>query len=90
MFPVAIRYTLQINNPPESFRKESAQNIDIVTQFMCDQLTNACKANQAAKDVCQQARAAASAATKGSGAQADAFNSIFGIITVSLPDFTTG
>jgi len=47
-------------------------------------LTNSCGANQAAKDTCATAQAAASAATKGTGAQADAFNGAFGIQTVRL------
>lgn len=64
-----------------SFNHGSAQNIGIITQFICDTLTNSCGANQQAKDVCQQARAAAAAAQVGSGAQADAFNAVFGIQT---------
>lgn len=64
-----------------SFNHGSAQNIGIITQFICDTLTNTCGANQQAKDVCQQARAAAAAAQVGSGAQADAFNAVFGIQT---------
>lgn len=52
-----------------------------LTEFICDELTNSCDADAAAKDLCEQATAAASAATKGSGAQADAFNAVFGIQT---------
>ncbi|TFK40388.1 hypothetical protein BDQ12DRAFT_664848 [Crucibulum laeve] len=61
----------------QSFNHGSAQNINIITQFICDTLTNSCKANQAAKDIC----ATASAAATGTGAQADAFNAAFGIST---------
>lgn len=64
-----------------SFNHGSAQNIDIITQFICDTLTNSCQADDTAKATCQTARAAASAATKGTGAQADAFNQVFGINT---------
>jgi hypothetical protein len=46
-------------------------------------LTNSCNANQAAKDVCATAQKAAAAATAKTGAQADAFNGVFGITTVS-------
>ncbi|KAI0671624.1 hypothetical protein C8Q78DRAFT_1189353 [Trametes maxima] len=67
-----------------SFNHGSAQNIDIITQFICDTLTNSCQADQTAKDTCAKAKAAASAATKKTGAQADAFNAVFGIST----DFT--
>jgi hypothetical protein len=52
-------------------------------EFICDTLTNSCKANQAAKDVCAKARQAAAAAPVSTGAQADAFNGVFGIKTVS-------
>jgi len=65
----------------DSFSHGSAQNIDIITRFMCDTLTNKCKADQTAKNTCQKAAAAASAATKGTGGQADAFNKVFGINT---------
>lgn len=64
-----------------SFNHGSAQNIGIITQFVCDTLTNSCKANQAAKDTCKTAQTAAAAAAVGTGAQADAFNSLFGVQT---------
>lgn len=65
----------------ESFNHGSAQNIDIITQFICDTLTNSCKADQTAKDTCQKARAAADTVTAKTGGQADAFNAVFGITT---------
>ncbi|KAI0264381.1 hypothetical protein BC834DRAFT_844045 [Gloeopeniophorella convolvens] len=64
-----------------SFNHGSADNIDVISQFICNQLTNACGANQAAKDLCTQAEAAADAATAPTGAQADAFNAVFGQTT---------
>ncbi|KAI0368667.1 hypothetical protein BV20DRAFT_980618 [Pilatotrama ljubarskyi] len=64
-----------------SFNHGSAQNIDIITQFICDTLTNSCKADQTAKDTCQKARAAADTVTAKTGGQADAFNAVFGITT---------
>ncbi|KAI0326626.1 hypothetical protein GY45DRAFT_73962 [Cubamyces sp. BRFM 1775] len=64
-----------------SYNHGSAQNIDIITQFMCDQLTNSCGADQTAKDTCQKARAAADTVTAKTGGQADAFNAVFGITT---------
>jgi hypothetical protein len=55
-----------------SYNHGSAQNINIITQFMCDALTNTCKANQAAKDLCAQAETAADSATPPkTGTQAD-------------------
>ncbi|VDB85042.1 unnamed protein product [Peniophora sp. CBMAI 1063] len=50
-------------------------------QFMCDTLTNSCGADATAKAMCKTAPAAADAASKGTGAQADAFNAAFGITT---------
>ncbi|CAL1716113.1 unnamed protein product [Somion occarium] len=64
-----------------SFNHGSAQNIDIITQFICDTLTNSCAADQTAKDTCQKARAAADTETAKTGAQADAFNEVFGVQT---------
>jgi hypothetical protein len=52
------------------------------TEFICDTLTNSCKANQAAKDLCANATHAAAAAAAKTGVQADVFNAAFGIITV--------
>ncbi|KZT03195.1 uncharacterized protein LAESUDRAFT_716378 [Laetiporus sulphureus 93-53] len=69
----------------------SAQNVAIITQFMCDALTNTCGANELAKTTCPSAAAAASSAPSGSGAQADAFNAVFGITTdfASVPETTS-
>jgi hypothetical protein len=53
-------------------------------EFICDTLTNSCKANQSAKDICAKAQTAATAAAAKTGAQADAFNSVFGIKSVSF------
>lgn len=80
-----------------SYNHGSADNIGVITQFMCDALTNTCKANQDAKTLCTQAQAAASAAKAPTGAQADgsclnylnfmqlnfpaAFNAVFGLTT---------
>ncbi|GLB40387.1 hypothetical protein LshimejAT787_0802580 [Lyophyllum shimeji] len=64
-----------------SYNHGSAQNSGIITQFICDTLTNSCGADQTAKDTCTNAKAAAAAAPAGTGAQADAFNAAFGIKT---------
>ncbi|KAI5122268.1 hypothetical protein M0805_002349 [Coniferiporia weirii] len=64
-----------------SFNHGSAQNIDIITQFICDTLTNTCGADQTAKDTCATAQAAADTVTAKTGGQADAFNAVFGITT---------
>ncbi|KAH9994788.1 hypothetical protein BJV77DRAFT_993100 [Russula vinacea] len=65
-------------------RKETAfePNIGIISQFVCDSLTNTCGANAAAKAECAKAQAAANAVTPPkTGAQADAFNLVFGLKT---------
>lgn len=54
-----------------------------IAEFICDTLTNTCGADQLAKNTCAKAKAAADTATKGTGAQADKFNAVFGLITVS-------
>ncbi|THH20735.1 hypothetical protein EW146_g688 [Bondarzewia mesenterica] len=64
-----------------SYNHGSAQNIDIITQFICDTLTNSCGADANAKATCATATAASKAQTAETGAQADAFNAGFGITT---------
>ncbi|KAG6851103.1 hypothetical protein H0H93_000983 [Arthromyces matolae] len=64
-----------------SYNHGSADNIAIITQFICDTLTNSCGADQTAKNTCATAQAAAAAAKAGTGFQADAFNAVFGITT---------
>ncbi|KAF7301302.1 hypothetical protein MIND_00695200 [Mycena indigotica] len=66
-----------------SYNHGSAQAIGIITQFICDTLTNSCGADAKAKATCAAAQAAANAAPPKTGADADAFNSVFGIQTAS-------
>jgi len=66
----------------ESYNHGSADNIGVITQFMCDALTNTCGANQAAVTQCKSAQVAANAATPPqTGVQADVFNHAFGLNT---------
>jgi len=66
----------------ESYTHGSAQNIGVITQSMCDQLVNTCKADATARSTCANAITAASSATPvKTGVQADAFNAVFGITT---------
>ncbi|KIM84882.1 hypothetical protein PILCRDRAFT_817697 [Piloderma croceum F 1598] len=65
----------------KSYNHGSAQNIDIITQFMCDALVNTCGADQSARNTCATAKAAADTKPAKTGAQADAFNSVFNIQT---------
>jgi hypothetical protein len=64
-----------------SFNHGSAQAIGIITQFICDTLTNSCGADATAKATCTKAQAAAAAQPPKTGADADAFNAAFGITT---------
>ncbi|KZT69745.1 hypothetical protein DAEQUDRAFT_252376 [Daedalea quercina L-15889] len=64
-----------------SYDHGSADNIDIITQFMCDQLVNSCGADSLAQQTCASAKAAADTVTAMTGGQADAFNAVFGITT---------
>jgi hypothetical protein len=64
-----------------SYNHGSADNIAIITQFMCDNLVNSCKADATAQATCVTATNAAAAALPGTGGQADAFNAVFGIQT---------
>ncbi|KAJ7459797.1 hypothetical protein FB451DRAFT_1045721 [Mycena latifolia] len=64
-----------------SFNHGSAQAISIITQFICDTLTNSCGADATAKATCASAQAAANAAPPKTGIDADIFNSFFGITT---------
>lgn len=64
-----------------SFNHGSADNIAVITSFICNTLTNTCGADATAKTTCATATTAANAATPLTGAQADAFNAVFGIKT---------
>jgi hypothetical protein len=64
-----------------SYNHGSAQAISIITQFICDTLTNSCGADATAKATCIAAQAAANAAPPKTGIDADIFNGAFGITT---------
>jgi len=48
---------------------------------MCDAFVNTCGADQTAKNTCAAAKTAADSKIAKTGAQADAFNAVFGITT---------
>lgn len=62
-----------------SFNHGSADNIAVLTGFICQQLSSACKAPQATLNICSQAQKAAGAVT--GGKSADVWNSFFGSTT---------
>ncbi|OHF00179.1 hypothetical protein CORC01_04587 [Colletotrichum orchidophilum] len=58
--------------------QQDALNPNIITNRICDQLTNVCEANQAAKDKCKQAKAQLSTAGIKDASAATTFNSALG------------
>lgn len=58
--------------------QQDALNPNIITNRICDQLTNVCGANQAAKDACASAKTVVSGLTTKDQTTADAFNQALG------------
>ncbi|KAK3313060.1 hypothetical protein B0H66DRAFT_385022 [Apodospora peruviana] len=58
--------------------QQDALNPNIITNRICDQLTNVCEANQAAKDVCEAAKAVVQGLATKDATTADAFNQALG------------
>lgn len=58
--------------------QQDALNPNIITNRICDQLTNVCEANQAAKDACLSAKALVAGLTTKDQTTADAFNQALG------------
>lgn len=59
--------------------QQDALNPNIITNRICDQLTNVCDANDAAKALCATAQAAVQAAGTRDATTADLFNKALGI-----------
>jgi hypothetical protein len=58
--------------------QSEALNPNIITNRICDQLTNVCDANDAAKELCAQAQAEVQALGTKDATTADAFNAALG------------
>ncbi|TPX08668.1 uncharacterized protein E0L32_009857 [Thyridium curvatum] len=58
--------------------QQDALNPNIITNRICDQLTNVCDANDAAKALCKQAQATVQGLGTKDATTADAFNSALG------------
>lgn len=58
--------------------QQDALNPNIITNRICDQLTNVCEANQAAKDACQSAKAQIQSLGTKDASTATAFNQALG------------
>lgn len=67
--------------------QQEALNPNIITNRICDQLTNVCESNQQAKDVCATAQTAIENLGTRDKSTADAWNSMLGFAgTVTNPD----
>ncbi|KAK4234208.1 hypothetical protein C8A03DRAFT_18843 [Achaetomium macrosporum] len=58
--------------------QQDALNPNIITNRICDQLTNVCDANNAAKALCEQAKSQVQALGTKDATTADAFNAALG------------
>ncbi|KAL9619098.1 MAG: hypothetical protein Q9160_006274 [Pyrenula sp. 1 TL-2023] len=74
----ATEFTFQAIDSKINAIQQEALNPNIITNRICDELTNQCQANQAAKDTCQQAKAQISALGTRDRATADAWNTALG------------
>ncbi|EUC31623.1 hypothetical protein COCCADRAFT_38307 [Bipolaris zeicola 26-R-13] len=82
----ADEFTFQIADPLARGGQGEALNPDIITNALCNQLTNVCEANAAAVAKCESAAAAVKGGTRNK-ALADEFNSLIGFPgAVTNPD----
>lgn len=71
-------FTYQAIDPLVNKGQQEALNPNIITNRICDQLTNVCQANDAAKAACQQAKAQIAAMTVRDVTVAEAWNAALG------------
>ncbi|PPQ65699.1 hypothetical protein CVT24_012117 [Panaeolus cyanescens] len=64
-----------------AFGSTTSTNINVIANALCDAVAGSCGGDATAVATCARAQAAAAAAPNGTGAQADAFNAVFNIIT---------
>jgi hypothetical protein len=74
----ATEFTFQIADPLARGGQQEALNPNIITNALCNQLTNVCDANDAAKAACEDAKAQVQAAGTRDKSTADLFNSALG------------
>jgi hypothetical protein len=80
-------FTFQAIDPLVNKGQEEALNPNIITNRICDQLTNVCNANAAAKAACQTAKAQIAALGTRDVTTADAWNTALGFAgTNTNPD----
>lgn len=74
----ATEFTFQAIDPLVALGQQEALNPNIITNRVCDQLTNVCEANDAAKAACEAAQAQIEALGTRDATTADAFNAALG------------
>ncbi|KAK4034867.1 hypothetical protein C8A01DRAFT_18374, partial [Parachaetomium inaequale] len=74
----ATEFTFQSNDPAIAANQQEALNPNIITNRICDELTNICDANQAAKDLCEDAQAQIQALGTRDASTAQAWNGLLG------------
>ncbi|KAF2643961.1 hypothetical protein P280DRAFT_222079 [Massarina eburnea CBS 473.64] len=83
----ATEFTFQIADPVARGGQQEALNPNIITNALCNQLTNVCDANAAAVTACEAAKAQVSAAGTKDKSTADLFNTAMGFAgAVTNPD----
>ncbi|OCK75527.1 hypothetical protein K432DRAFT_446651 [Lepidopterella palustris CBS 459.81] len=83
----ATEFTFQLIDKLAGAGQQEALNPNIITNRICDQLTNVCEANAAAKTACTAAKAQISALGTRDKSTADAWNTALGFAgTVTNPD----
>ena len=75
----ATEFTFQSNDAKISAIQQEALNPNIITNRVCDELTNQCQANDAAKALCLDAKAKVLALGTRNQATADTFNAALGV-----------
>lgn len=74
----ATEFTFQIADPVARGGQQEALNPNIITNALCNQLTNVCGANAAAKAACEDGKAQVQAAGTRNKSTADLFNAAVG------------
>ncbi|KIW38314.1 uncharacterized protein PV06_09289 [Exophiala oligosperma] len=83
----ATEFTFLPIDPLVAQGQQEALNPNIITNRICDQLTNVCKANDAAKSLCRDAQAQIEALGTRDKTTADTWNTLLGFAgTVTNPD----
>ncbi|KAL2255953.1 hypothetical protein VTK26DRAFT_2430 [Humicola hyalothermophila] len=80
----ADEFTFQAIDPAIAANQQEALNPNIITNRICDELTNICDANQAAKDACEEAQAAIEALGTRDATTAETWNELLGFAGVDV------